>query len=70
MRAHAVHSLERRRRHLLAVIVSAHRQYRRVLDPLLLHADVCHTQARAALFAAAQLTADDQFPPPPPRRRL
>uniref|UniRef100_A0A2S2NBT1 Uncharacterized protein n=1 Tax=Schizaphis graminum TaxID=13262 RepID=A0A2S2NBT1_SCHGA len=49
MRAHAVHSLERRRcRHLLlAVIVSAHRQHRcRVLDPLLLHVRVSHTHTR------------------------
>lgn len=47
MRAHAVHSLERCRRHLLAVIVSAHRQHcRRVLDPLLLHGRVSHTHSR------------------------
>lgn len=66
MRAHAVHSLERYRRHLLAVIVSAHRQHcRRVLDPLLLHGPcVTHTLARTVHFAAAQFTAVvNQFPP-------
>lgn len=71
MRAHAVHSLERRRHLLLAVIVSAHRQHRcpRPRPVIITRTCVTHTSARAAHFAAAQFTADDddedQFPTPP-----